>query len=79
MMRQANTAFKFPVGFCPAEMQKKQQASSLKPSSNVTQKPLASIYKPNAPITPQDHIQKKINLLKKKLTDIENLKVFLFN
>lgn len=86
MMRQANSTLKFPVGYCPTKMQKKQELKMPPPPTTATlidlnsSKPVAAIYKPNASITPQDHINKKINTLKKKLNEIKNLKVnFFFN
>lgn len=38
-------------------------------------KPIAAALKPNAPITPRECIEKKINNLNKKLRDIEVLEV----
>jgi uncharacterized protein with WD repeat len=37
-------------------------------------KPVASIDRPNVPITPEQHIAKKIRNLEKKLNDIDQLK-----
>ncbi|KAI1721486.1 mago binding domain-containing protein [Ditylenchus destructor] len=57
-------------------LQQKSQTSTLKyPTKPITpQKPISYIENSNVPITPRDHLQKKINGLTKKLDDIQKLK-----
>lgn len=50
---------KYPVGWSPIKM--------------VAQKPIAAIEKPNAPITPEDHVRKQITKLRKKIEEIDKL------
>ncbi|OZC11475.1 mago binding protein [Onchocerca flexuosa] len=59
----------YPIGWSPTEvvkLKKKTREQELK-------KPIAAALKPNAPITPRECIEKKINNLNKKLRDIEVL------
>lgn len=41
-------------------------------------KPVDAIEKPNAPITPEDHIRKQIAKLRKKIEEIDKLDVSVF-
>lgn len=73
-LRDQVGAIKYPVGLSPLELQKKVQAQKQqKPETSKV--PVASVSKPNAPITPRDHYQKEINKLQKKLDEIVKLKV----
>lgn len=58
----------FPVGWSPTEA-----AKSKKKTEGELRIPIAAAVKPNAPITPRDHIEKKISNLNRKLRDIEVL------
>ncbi|MCP9259151.1 Partner of Y14 and mago [Dirofilaria immitis] len=53
----------YPIGWSPTEKIKEQELK----------KPIAAALKPNAPITPRECIEKKINNLNRKLRDIEVL------
>uniref|UniRef100_A0A0N5AFJ0 Partner of Y14 and mago n=1 Tax=Syphacia muris TaxID=451379 RepID=A0A0N5AFJ0_9BILA len=68
---QQSKQSKYPVGLNPIDAPRK----SLR-AETVTGpvKPIIAIEKPNAAITPKDHIEKKINNLNRKLRDIEVLK-----
>jgi partner of Y14 and mago protein len=89
-LKQKTQEPKYPVGWSPMDMQKQAQAGKLGrqgqsegeakrevkkvPTQSIPQKPIAAVEKANVAITPQDHIQKKINNLQKKLTEIDKLK-----
>jgi len=86
----AGSALKYPIGWSPVEQAGSAntnsgsagtaQAGSKKPGKAAEEtnlpprRPVAHIEKPNAAITPQDHLAKKISGLRKKLDDIEKLK-----
>lgn len=77
-----SSGLKYPVGWNPADMRKQAQAARAGQSSEqdkkaptTVQKPVAAVQGANVPVTPQDHIQKKINNLQKKLDEIDKLKV----
>jgi hypothetical protein len=57
-----------------AKEQKKKVGSSITTPS----KPTIALDKPNAPITPEDFIQKQITKFRKKIEEIDKLKV-IFN
>ena len=70
------------VGWSPTEMVKSvKQKSASKEAAKIAgpSKPMAAVDKPNAPITPEDHIQKQIGKLKKKIEEIEKLDVSFIN
>lgn len=81
---QQSGGAKYPVGWCPVEMKQKKNKTPSQNSTVTNAKgagtPVAAINLPNAAITPQEQIQKKINNLQKKLDEIEKLDVcpFLF-
>jgi hypothetical protein len=65
---------KFPIGYSPKELQK--QANGIKEQRKLqAAQPPANSEPKSTPITPQDHVQKKIHGLRKKLDDIDKLKV----
>lgn len=80
LKQQLNSAEpKFPIGWAPQDV---QQMSEIKTPHAAAEKraviretPVIAIKSNNAPITPQDHLRKKIANLEKKLDDIEKLKV----
>uniref|UniRef100_A0A0R3RNA0 Partner of Y14 and mago n=1 Tax=Elaeophora elaphi TaxID=1147741 RepID=A0A0R3RNA0_9BILA len=59
----------YPVGWSPTEAVKSRK----KTKEQELKKPIAAVLKPNAPITPRECIEKKINNLNRKLRDIEVL------
>lgn len=69
---------KFPIGWSPKELQK--QANGIKEQRKQAQQESSSATNEgkNVPITQQDHIQKKIHGLQKKVDDIEKLKVIVY-
>jgi partner of Y14 and mago protein len=67
---QRQGSSKFPIGWSPKELQK--QANGIKEQRKQLE---ASNEPKNVPITQQDHIQKKIHGLQKKINDIDKLKV----
>ncbi|VDD91327.1 unnamed protein product [Enterobius vermicularis] len=68
---QQSRQSRYPVGFNPVETSRKPVKAEV---SSGPKKPIVAIERPNAPITPKDHIEKKINNLNRKLHDIEILK-----
>ncbi|KAK0415846.1 hypothetical protein QR680_012154 [Steinernema hermaphroditum] len=48
-------------------------APELGPGPSGPQKPLTAVFKPNACITPQDHLEKKIKNVQKKIDEIDKL------
>lgn len=66
---------KFPIGWSPRDLQK--QANGIKEQRKQQQKEGTSKADEgkNVPITQQDHIEKKINGLRKKVNDIDKLQV----
>ncbi|KAI1729075.1 mago binding domain-containing protein [Ditylenchus destructor] len=81
--KSQTSTLKYPVGWSPQEMQNGSAPAKLshgessttsKTKHNTPQKPISHIENSNAPITPRDHLQKKINGLTKKLDDIQKLK-----
>lgn len=79
-----SSALKYPIGWNPQEaiQQKKATATTTIKSTTtngngILKKPIPAVEQTkNIPITPQDHLRKKISNLEKKLNDIEILKVF---
>lgn len=80
LRQQSNkpTGSSYPVGWCPIEMVK--SAKKIPPSAadktgkpSGSSKPMVAVDKPNAPITPEDHLQKQIGRLKKKIEEIDKL------
>jgi len=82
----AGSALKYPIGWSPVEQAPSGSAGTAQTGSNKPRRageeaplpprrPGAHSEEPNAAITPQDHLAKKISGLKKKLEDIEKLKV----
>ncbi|VDK83105.1 unnamed protein product [Litomosoides sigmodontis] len=67
--QQMSNKTTYPVGWSPTEVVK----SKKKTREQEVKKPIAAALKPNAPITPRECIEKKINNLNKKLRDIEVL------
>ncbi|MFH4978780.1 hypothetical protein AB6A40_005489 [Gnathostoma spinigerum] len=57
-----------PVGMSPRDAPKNVPKNAERPKV-----PVLCVERPNAPITPKDHIQKKINSLNKKLREIASL------
>lgn len=68
---QESGGIKYPVGWSPVNMVKKPQMSPTIHSGK--SKPVDAIEKPNAPITPEDHIRKQIAKLRKKIEEIDKL------
>ncbi|CAD5210658.1 unnamed protein product [Bursaphelenchus okinawaensis] len=63
---------KLPVGWSPKDLQR--EANKIKDEKKKRNAmPVAAVQSNNVPVTPGDHIQKKINGLKKKLDDIDIL------
>jgi partner of Y14 and mago protein len=67
------TGPKYPVGWSPLEL-KQMAENAQKKKNDQVRLPAAAAMASNAPITPQDHINKKILNLRKKLNDIDKLK-----
>ncbi|VDK50053.1 unnamed protein product [Anisakis simplex] len=67
---QTSRDAKYPVGYAPIQPSAKTTAAPAKTKST---KPTVAFEKPNAPITPRDHLQKKVNNLGRKLRDIDVL------
>uniref|UniRef100_A0A914XS53 Partner of Y14 and mago n=1 Tax=Panagrolaimus superbus TaxID=310955 RepID=A0A914XS53_9BILA len=63
---------KYPVGWSPLELKQMAENAQRKKTDQV-RLPVAASMASNAPITPQDHINKKLLNLRKKLNDIEKL------
>jgi len=62
---------KFPVGWSPKDLQK--QANGIR-EQRKQQQASSSAAESSVPITPQDHMQKKISVLLKKIDEIDKLK-----
>ncbi|KAI6184672.1 Partner of Y14 and mago [Aphelenchoides bicaudatus] len=77
---QRDSGSKFPIGYTPKALQnqanaiKEQRKQQQLTSQPVLQAPQQATESKSTPITPQDHVQKKINGLRKKLDDIDKLK-----
>uniref|UniRef100_A0A1I7VKP6 Partner of Y14 and mago n=1 Tax=Loa loa TaxID=7209 RepID=A0A1I7VKP6_LOALO len=67
--QQMSTKTTYPVGWSPTEV----VISKKEIGKQELKKPIAAALKPNAPITPRECIEKKINNLNRKLRDIEML------
>ncbi|KAI6238037.1 Partner of Y14 and mago [Aphelenchoides fujianensis] len=70
---QRQSGSKFPVGWSPKELQK-QAADIREQQRKKTEQPPAAAEPKSAPITAQDHVQKKIHTIQKKINDIDKLK-----
>lgn len=65
---------RYPVGWSPMEL--KQMAENAKKNkTDQIRLPVAAAMTSNAPVTPEDHINKKILNLKKKVNEIDKLQV----
>uniref|UniRef100_A0A915PHC2 Partner of Y14 and mago n=1 Tax=Setaria digitata TaxID=48799 RepID=A0A915PHC2_9BILA len=62
----------YPVGWSPTEVVKPKKKTKDHKEQGL-KKPIVAAVKPNAPITPRECIEKKINNLNRKLRDIEVL------
>jgi partner of Y14 and mago protein len=69
-----STGPKYPVGWSPLELKQMAENAQKKKTDQVRLPAAASSLTSNAPITPQDHINKKILNLRKKLNEIDKLK-----
>uniref|UniRef100_A0A7E4UU54 Partner of Y14 and mago n=1 Tax=Panagrellus redivivus TaxID=6233 RepID=A0A7E4UU54_PANRE len=65
---------KYPVGFSPMELKEIAREAKLKKNNVAVKLPVSAVVSSNVPVTPQDHINKKIKGVQKKLDDIEKLK-----
>uniref|UniRef100_A0A1I8AJY8 Partner of Y14 and mago n=1 Tax=Steinernema glaseri TaxID=37863 RepID=A0A1I8AJY8_9BILA len=93
-MASKNQTPRYPVGWTPKQMKQGMATarqgraavaqSSVKATDTVAgpsgpQKPVTAVFKPNACITPQDHIEKKIRNVQKKIDDIDKLEARIKN
>ncbi|CAG9531375.1 unnamed protein product [Cercopithifilaria johnstoni] len=67
--QQMSNKTTYPVGWSPTGVVKSKKETK----EQELKKPIAATLKPNAPITPRECIEKKINNLNRKLRDIEML------
>jgi len=72
---------RFPIGLTPVQMQqqtRKGESTSTKKGpvtavATSSKRPVTAVVKPNAPITVRDHLEKKLEGLRKKLREIDTL------